>query len=78
MVLLTDERAIYHIRILGRLDESWSDNLSGMAILPVPDTGSRRETLLAGELAGQSALMGVLNTLYDMGFPLIFVVKVAQ
>lgn len=78
MVLQTDERAFYHIRILGHLDESWSDNLSGMSISPVPGTTGSQETLLVGELADQAALMGVLNTLYDMGFSLISVEKVAH
>jgi hypothetical protein len=78
MVLQADERATYHIRIQGRLDESWSDHLSGMAISPMPEQEGSRETLLSGELADQAALMGVLNTLYDMGFPLISVVKVVR
>jgi hypothetical protein len=73
MIGHTDERAIYHIRIRGHLDESWSDNLSGMRITPAPEKEGTRETLLSGELADQAALMGVLNTLYDMGFSLISV-----
>jgi hypothetical protein len=78
MVLQADERAIYHIRIRGLLDESWSDNLSGMRISSVKKAAGSRETLLTGELTDQAALMGVLNTLYDMGFSLISVAKVAQ
>jgi len=69
----SDERATYHIRIRGQLDESWSDNLSGMKIMPVSKPEGLRETILTGELADQAALMGVLNTLYDMGYLLISV-----
>jgi hypothetical protein len=75
MVEQADEAAFYHIRIRGNLDQSWSDHLSGMKIVPVPKTAGPQETLLAGELADQAALIGVLNTLYDMGFSLISVVK---
>jgi hypothetical protein len=78
MVVQADEQAFYHIHILGHLDESWSDHLSGMTISPVPDTGGAQETLLTGVLADQAALMGVLNTLYDMGFTIISVVKVVE
>jgi hypothetical protein len=78
MVAQADERAFYHIRILGHLDESWSDNLSGMNISPVTGTTGSQETRLIGELPDQAALMGVLNTLYDMGFSLILVEKVAR
>ena len=78
MVNQTNEQATYHIRIQGHLDVSWSDNLSGMAISPVGEQEGLQETLLTGELADQAALMGVLNTLYDMGFALISVTKVIQ
>jgi hypothetical protein len=71
----TDERATYHIRIRGQLDESWSDHLSGMKISFMPKPAGSRETLLTGELTDQAALMGVLNTLYDMGYSLISVEK---
>jgi hypothetical protein len=78
MVAQADERAFYHIRILGHLDESWSDHLSGMSITHIPGTTGSQETLLTGEVADQAALMGVLNALYDMGFSLILVEKVVH
>jgi hypothetical protein len=78
MVAQADERAFYQIRILGHLDESWSDHLSGMNISPVQGTTGSPETLLIGDLADQAALMGVLNTLYDMGFSLVSVEKLVH
>jgi len=73
MVPLMDEPAIYQIRIHGNLAETWSESLSGMAISTVPGMESPLETVLIGELADQAALMGVLNTLYNLGFALIYV-----
>jgi hypothetical protein len=78
MVAQADERAFYHIRILGHLDESWSDHLSGMSIHPTTGAAGSQETLLTGELADLAALMGVLNTLYNMGFSLVSVVKAVR
>ncbi len=78
MVLQADERSMYHIRIRGYLDESWSDHLSGMKISQIEETEGIHETMLTGELADQAALMGVLNTLYNMGFSLISISKVSS
>ncbi len=62
----------YTIQVQGRLDLSWSDQLGGMRIT-VSGTGRHAVTMLAGRLADQAALLGVLNALYDLGFPLLSV-----
>ena len=59
----------YEIRIKGHLDPSWSDWFDGMTIIH-EDNG---ETLLAGTLADQAALHGLLNRVSDLGIPLISV-----
>ena len=71
--LRVDTKAEYTIRVVGYLDESWSDRFSGMAILLRETGGPKPETTLIGPLADQAALFGVLNTLYDMRLPLIAV-----
>jgi hypothetical protein len=35
-------------------------------------------TALSGEIMDQAALIGILNTLYDMGYPLLCVEYLAQ
>jgi len=52
--------ARYRICIVGILDEQWSNYCGGM-------------TILTGRLADQSALIGVLNALRDIGCPLLAV-----
>ena len=59
----------YEIRIKGHLDPSWSDWFDGLTINH-QDNG---ETLLAGLLADQSALHGLLNRVGDLGVLLISV-----
>ncbi len=63
----------YRIRINGHLDTSWSDRLAGMTIFTVGGKNTLEITTLEGRLLDQAALTGVLNTLYDLGLPLISV-----
>ena len=63
----------YRIRINGHLDTSWSDRLSGMTIITVGGKNTLETTTLEGRLLDQAALTGVINTLYDLGIPLISV-----
>jgi hypothetical protein len=67
------EPATYRISILGTLDKKWSDYCGGMAIEHDIVLNKYPMTTLTGQLIDQSALMGVLNSLYDMGCPILFV-----
>jgi len=67
------EPAIYRISIFGKLDKNWSDYCGGMTIEYESDLHHRARTILTGRLADQSALIGVLNSLYDIGCPIISV-----
>ncbi len=55
----------YEIRVKGHLDSSWSDWFDGMMIIH-EDNG---ETLLAGTVADQAALHGLLSRVRDLGIP---------
>jgi hypothetical protein len=63
----------YRIRVQGHLDSTWSNRLGGMAITVEPSANKPAVTVLAGHLADQAALSGVLNTLYDLHLPLLSV-----
>lgn len=65
--------ARYRICISGSLDEHWSDYCSGMAIKQLKDGKRSPMTILMGRLADQSALIGVLNSLHDIGCPILLV-----
>jgi len=66
-----DTAAVYQIGVQGFLDESWSDRMNGVDIRVrnLPDEAPM--TLLIGHFIDQAALAGVLNTLYDLGYPLL-------
>ena len=65
--------ATYEIRIQGCLDESWSDRMGGVTIRAQTSPEGAALTVLTGAFQDQAALAGVLNTLYDLGLPLLSV-----
>jgi hypothetical protein len=67
------EPATYMICILGMLDKNWSDYCGGMNIEHDIVLDQYPVTILTGELVDQAALIGVINTLYDLGCPLLMV-----
>ena len=63
----------YRIRVLGALEESWSEKLGGLRIT----TGSMKDqtafTDLVGRMRDQAELAGVLNSLYELHLTLLSV-----
>ena len=68
--------AIYRIRVRGILDKLWSDYSRGMTIEIESDAHQHAVTILTGRLVDQSALVGVLNSLHDMGCPILSVERI--
>jgi hypothetical protein len=62
----------YRIRIKGHLDSTWSQWFDGLTITNLP----HGQTELAGPLADQAALHGILATIRDLGITLIAVRRV--
>jgi hypothetical protein len=58
--------AIYKIKVLGDLGESWSERLGGMQINVERSQDKSPVSVLIGQINDQSALSGVLNTLYEL------------
>jgi hypothetical protein len=67
------EPATYRISILGTLDKNWSDYVGGMTIEHSVVLQQYPMTMLTGILADQAALIGIINSLYDLGCPIITV-----
>lgn len=57
----------YEIRVAGRLGPHWSAWFEGLSVGPGPDG----TTVLAGRVADQAALHGLLQKLRDLGVPLV-------
>lgn len=67
------EPAIYKIKVLGEIKESWSEKLQGLQINVEKYPGKKPVTVLIGQINDQTALSGVLNTLYDFNMTIISV-----
>lgn len=74
--LLFDLPGHYRIRVQGRLSASYSGRLGNMVIATRQPRRQQPITTLTGEVKDQTALLGVLNALYDMGFPLLRVERI--
>lgn len=64
-------KEIYQIRVKGRLDANWSSWFDGMTV-----TFEKGETMIAGVVADQAALHGLLAKVRDLGLTLIDVHRV--
>jgi hypothetical protein len=64
---------VYQIRVRGHLGHRWSDWFGGMQIT----NEANGEAVLAGPVADQTALHGLLARVRDLGLPLIAVTRVA-
>ncbi len=65
-LFLFDQPGRYEIFVQGQLSTNWSRRFSDMEISVQESVGQKPITILTGEVRDQAALMGILNTLYDM------------
>ena len=69
-----DRPGNYRIRVLGLLDESWSDRLGGLRITACSLKDQEGPvTELVGQVRDQAKLAGVLNSLYELHLTLLSV-----
>lgn len=63
----------YRIRVQGTPNPEWSAYYGDMLISTEVGSTEHPKTILTGLVQDQSALLGVLNRLVDMGCPLLMV-----
>ena len=73
-----DSPAHYRICTQGRFAPDWLDMLSGVWVIDAQASDSGGVTILIGEVVDQAALVGVLEQIYSLGFPLVSVEHLAQ
>jgi len=71
-------KAIYRIRVVGRLGPEWSELFEGMTLSYEPMEGFGIITEIEVSLPDQAALMGVLQQLYDRLIPVVSVTCIAD
>ncbi|WP_044251643.1 hypothetical protein [Rhodopirellula sp. SWK7] len=65
--------ACYRIVVEGSLDDQWSGRLGGMQIVASSSEVQSPVTTLSGQVQDQAALMGVLNSLYQLRYKILSV-----
>jgi hypothetical protein len=72
--LTFDGPARYQIRVRGRISQSWLERLEGLSAKLESQVADPAICTLEGELTDQAALLGVLNSLYELHLPVVSVV----
>ena len=65
-----DHSGNFKIRVHGVVDARWADYF-GETVIEREESPSGSVSVLHGQFQDKAALMGILNTLYDLGFPLL-------
>lgn len=66
--------AHYRIRVQGHLGAQWADWFAGFTLSwQEPD-----QTVFTGQVVDQAALHGLLNTIRDLGLPLVEVLRLPE
>ena len=65
--------AVYKIEVAGDISTSWTEKLGGMQITVQRNKDQEPVSILIGQMNDQSALSGVLSTLYDNHLTIISV-----
>jgi hypothetical protein len=73
-----DQPAAYNIRVQGALDERWAAYFEELHVKIETAADGSQVTCLSGCLPDQAAVQGVLQKLYNLGFPLLMVEAIEQ
>ncbi len=61
----------YRICVQGYLEDVWADRLASMTITVSVESKDTPQTELVGRIKDQSELLGVLNGLYELRYPIL-------
>jgi hypothetical protein len=68
-----DKPAVYEVQVKGTVDPAWAHYwFAGFAVTHLPNG----ESLLTGQVSDQSALLGLLAQIRDLGLPLLSVRRI--
>jgi hypothetical protein len=73
-----DQPGMYCIRVQGLLDCRWQDYFEEMQLETETLPDGTKITCMTGQLNDQAAVQGVLQKLYNLGFPLISVDRLEE
>jgi len=68
-------RALYQITVEGYLDKQWIHEMTGMS---VSYSSNNKISTLTGKVEDQSALNGLINTLYNQRVTVVSIIKISN
>lgn len=68
----------YLIEVAGEVDSKMAGRLGGIRIISQRGMAKAKVTTLTGRLTDQAELVGVLNSLYEMHFPILKVKRLSD
>jgi hypothetical protein len=68
---MTEPYAVYEIRLKGHLSPAWSDWFDGLQVT----TTEQGDTVLAGPLADQAALFGIVGRIQALNLTLLAITR---
>lgn len=71
ITLSLHQQTHYRIIVQGVLGDKWQDYFSGFRFTYRPEAEPAGQTILTSESADHPMLLGALNQLYSLGFPLL-------
>jgi len=71
-----DEPVVYQIRVQGHLADPWTGCFDGMSAVAGLEADGSLVTILAGPVADQAALRGILNRIWDMNLTVVAVKRI--
>lgn len=69
---MMDTPSCYLIRVVGELDKRWLEYLDDLSIVVCTGAVPYTISTICTHHADQAAAFGLLNSLYDFGYPLIY------
>ncbi len=71
-----DISATYRICVIGVIESSMAKRFWGMTSVPLEQTDELEQTALIGEVADQTALVGIINSLHNGGLTVVSVERI--
>lgn len=72
------QKALYQIKVQGRLEGNWDEWLNGMVTSYEEGSGQEPVTVFTGPVPDQAALRGIVNKLWNLNLTLLSINRLEE